>query len=173
MESNRQTLSSSCLSTGVHLLALFNNVTMPTRQKIFTFWLCNFQMGLGVKNLNCKWHPTVQTHDDLMVVGFLCLKLQYFYYVCLFCHKMPNPTQLLFCNTWVDIAVPVLGHLNVYLILVKHPEIRNAKLFPKYLKWRAPSTPGSILARSSSFVEVPIKWVLKLVAGSKDKIAAK
>ena len=44
MESNRQTLSSSCLSTGVHLLALFNNVTMPARQKII-FWY--IQNGIG------------------------------------------------------------------------------------------------------------------------------
>ena len=35
---------------------------------------------------------------------------------------------------------------------------------------RAPSTPGSILARSSSFVEVPIEWVLKLVIGSNAMI---
>ena len=98
MESNRQTLSSSCLSTGVHLLALFNNVTMPVRQKIIfsLFGFAIFKMVLGVKNLNYKWHPTVQTHDDLMVVGFLCLKLQDFWYLCLFCHKMPSPTQLLF-----------------------------------------------------------------------------
>ena len=99
---------------------LFKNISLDI------FWLfgCDiFKMELGVKNLNCKWHPTVRTHDGLMVVGFLFLKLQYFYNLCLFCHKMPNPTQLLFfCNTWVDIAVPVLGHLNVYLILVKHPE---------------------------------------------------
>ena len=98
IESNSKTLSSSCLSTGVHLLALFNNVTIPARKKII-FWLFGFdifKLGLGVKNLNCKWHPTVQTHDDLMVVGFLSLKLQDFYNLCLFCHKMPSPTQLLF-----------------------------------------------------------------------------
>ena len=98
MEFNSKTLSSSCLSTGVHLLALFNNVTMPVRQKIIfsLFGFAIFKMVLGVKNLNYKWHPTVQTHDDLMVVGFLCLKLQDFYNLCLFCDKMPSPTQLLF-----------------------------------------------------------------------------
>ena len=73
---NSETLSSSCLSTGVHLLALFSTVTIPVAGENI-FWYMTFptpDFGIDEKNLHCRLHPTSQTRGDPKAEGSLCLK---------------------------------------------------------------------------------------------------